>query len=112
MPYAPAITSATPVAQFEVAGHTAVLLDEIVSAGSIQYLYILVVYATDGEPCLFIASEANAMQHRFGGGSHFLGVFRDGSHLNLGDSDEWADREQFVEKALEIAENQLAKDQR
>ncbi len=107
MNYIPAIKSATPVAEFEIAGHTALLFDEIVSAGSIQYLYILAVYTPNDEPCLFIASEVNGMQQRFGGGSHFLGLFPGDGHLNLGDSDEWADRDQFVAKALKLAEEQL-----
>lgn len=110
MNYIPAIKSATPVAEFEVAGHTAVLFDEIVSAGSIQYLYILAVYTPNDEPCLFIASEVNGMQQRFGGASHFLGLFPGDGHLNLGDSDEWADRDHFAEKALAIAEEQLTRD--
>ena len=108
MTYTPRIVSADPQAKYEVAGREAVLLANIVSAGMVQYLYILVVYAQDGEPCLFVASEVNAEREAFGGGSHFLGVFTGEGHLNLGDSDEWANREQFVEKALAIAREHLA----
>lgn len=110
MNYIPAIKSATPVAEFEIAGHTAVLFDDIVSAGSIQYLYILAVYTPNDEPCLFIASEVNRMQQRLGGASHFLGLFPGDGHLNLGDSDEWADRDLFAKKALAIAEEHLTRE--
>jgi len=107
MKYAPRVVSAEPVARYEVAGRKAVLLGNIVSAGMVQYLYILVVYEQDGEPCLFVASEVNQDREAFGGGSHFLGVFPGDGHLNLGDSDEWADRERFVERALAIARERL-----
>jgi hypothetical protein len=95
------------MARYEVAGRQAVLLGNIVSAGMVKYLYILVVYERDGEPCLFVASEVNEEREAFGGGSHFLGVFPGDGHLNLGDSDEWANRERFVERALGIARERV-----
>jgi hypothetical protein len=107
MKYTPRIASAQPAARYEVAGRQAVLLGTIVSAGMVQYLYVLVVYERDGEPCLFVAAEVNQDREAFGGGSHFLGVFSGDGHVNLGDSDEWADREQFVQRALEIARERL-----
>jgi len=107
MKYAPRIASAKPMARYEVAGRQAVLLGNIVSAGMVKYLYILVVYERDGEPCLFVASEVNEEREAFGGGSHFLGVFPGDGHLNLGDSDEWANRERFVERALGIARERV-----
>ena len=108
MAYTPRIASAEPQARYEVAGREAVLLGNIVSAGMVQYLYLLVVYESDGQPCLFDASELNADREAFGGGSHFLGVFTGDGHLNMGDSDEWANQERFVERALAIARERLA----
>jgi len=105
--YMPAITAAEPVAQYSVAGLNAVLLDNIRSAGAIGYRFILVVYAATGEPCLFVASEVNAMAAELGGGSHFLGVFPGDSHENHGSSDDWANRDLFVKSALAIAEERL-----
>ena len=49
MTYVPRIVSAEPVARYEVAGRQAVLLGNVVSAGMVQYLYVLVVYEQDGE---------------------------------------------------------------
>jgi hypothetical protein len=108
MKYAPRIASAEPVARYQVAGRQAVLLDNIISAGMVQYQYILVVYERDGEPCFFVASEINAEKEAFGGGSHFLGVFPGDGHENLGDSDEWADRERFAARAFAIAQERLS----
>lgn len=105
--YAPQIASANAVARYRVCGRAAVLLGNIVSAGMVQYLYILVVYERDGDPCLFVASEVNSEREALGGGSHFLGVFPGEEHLNLGDSDEWADQERFIARALEIAQERL-----
>ena len=52
----------------------------------------LIVNERDGEPFLFVASEA---REAFGGACHSLGVFPGEGHLNLGDSDEWAARDKF-----------------
>ena len=41
-------------------------------------------------------------------GDVILGVFPGDGHLNLGDSDEWSDRERFVERALTIAREHLS----
>jgi hypothetical protein len=108
MKYAPHIKSADPIGRYQVAGRDAVLLGNIVSAGMVQYLYILAVYEPGGAPCLFVASEVNDTQVAFGGGSHFLGVFPGDGHANYGDSNEWADRERFLKQALEIAQKRLS----
>jgi hypothetical protein len=42
------------------------------------------------------------MAKRFGGGSHFLGVFDGNGHINQGGSDDWADEEKFTARALQI----------
>jgi hypothetical protein len=103
------IKSANPIGSSPLGEkHTITLLDKIVSAGSVQYTFILVVYenATD-HPCFFVASEVNTMARQFGGGSHFLGVFSGNGHANLGSSDDWGDPKKFFPKAVEIAAEHL-----
>jgi len=103
MKYVPLIKSGKPKQRFQIGRHTAVLLGDIESAGSVEYLYILVVFDGDTqEPCYFIASEVNSMLKHFGGGSHFLGVFYGEGHATCGDSDDWADEAKFTAEALRI----------
>lgn len=106
MRYAPAVKSANPIETRQLGdGHTAVLLDDIVSAGSVKYAFLLVLFddATQ-EPVLFVASEVNRLA-KLGGGSHFLGVFDGNGHANMGVSDDWSDPDKFLTKAMNIAEN-------
>ena len=102
MNYAPIIKSAKPRQRFQVGRHTVVLLGDIEPAGAIEYLYIMVVYGEERQPCYFVASEVNAMAAHFGGGSHFLGLFDGDSHANCGSSDDWADEAKFTAEALRI----------
>ncbi len=103
--YAPMVESMEKVGSVPIGDHhVAVLFDNIVSAGSVQYAFILAVYAAETQKAVyFVASEVNAMASVFGGGSHFLGVFDGGRHLNMGASDEWANLEKFYARALQIA---------
>jgi hypothetical protein len=104
--YAPALEGAEVAARFVLADrYDAVLRTHPPAArqsGSVKYLYTLAVYP-QGRPdaVLYIASEMNTMSG--GLGSHFLCVFPGDGHLNLGASDEWADRERFEPRALEVA---------
>jgi hypothetical protein len=107
MLYAPQVVSARTKRHYDLGGHRAVLLGDIVSAGPVRYEYILAVYDPAGEPCLFVASEVNEGRQAMGGGSHFLGVFPGDCHANYGDSDEWADMERFAERAVALAREQL-----
>ncbi len=107
MSYAPLIASAQPVRGYELGEYRAVLLGDVESAGMVRYAHILAVYDPTGEPCLYVAAEVNGLAASLGGGSHFLGVFPGDAHLNLGASDEWADRERFARKALEVAKQHL-----
>lgn len=109
MNYYPLIQSANQVAAGPLGEkHTAVFFDTIISVGNMQYTFILAVYdnATN-KPCYFVASEVNALAAKFGGGSHFLGVFPGDGHMNLGDSNDWADAKKFLPKALELAARQF-----
>jgi hypothetical protein len=106
MNYAPVIGAATPVKRISLPSgkHTAILLDNIESKGSIEYRIILAVFNDQTrEPCLFVASEVNAMAKELGGGSHFLGLFPGDGHMNYGDSDDWADMGKFEKAAVELA---------
>jgi hypothetical protein len=105
MDYAPVIGAATPVKRIPLPSgkHTAILLDNIESKGSVQYRFILAVFSDQTrEPCLFVTSEVNAMAKELGGGSHFLGLFPGDGHMNYGDSDDWADMEKFEKAAVEL----------
>lgn len=84
-------------------GYTAVFLDDIVSAGSVKYRYLLFIFEGDSqEPCYIVASELNSMAKKLGGGSHFLGLFDGEEHTNCGSSDDWADEAKFTLEALRI----------
>lgn len=112
MNYAPVIGDATPVKRIPLATgkHTAVLLDNIESKGSVEYRFILAVFDDETrEPCLFVASEVNAMAEKLQGSSHFLGLFPGDGHANLGSSDDWADIGKFEEAAVELAIQHLNK---
>ena len=83
---------------------SAKLFDKIVSAGSVQYAFLLAVLDNvKEEPVYFVASEVNEMAAAFGGGSHYLGVFDGSGHANLGASDDWGDPRKFFPKALRMA---------
>jgi hypothetical protein len=88
--------------------HVAIFFDQVKSAGQIQYAYLLVVYDRVTEkPVYIVASEVNTMRDGLGGGSHFLGVFPGDGHLNLGDSDDWADADKFLHRAIGLAATHL-----
>ncbi len=102
MNYAPVVKSAKPRQRFQIGKHTAVLLGDIERAGSVEYLYIMVVFDESRKPCYFVASEVNSMAGTLGGGSHFLGLFDGDGHANCGSSDDWADEAKFTAEALRI----------
>jgi len=110
MDYMPQISNARTAKRIPLSTmkHTALLLDNIESAGSVKYLYILAIFdhATE-EPCLFIASEENLYDSESRSGSHFLGLFPGNGHRNLGCSDDWADIEKFEKRSVELAEEYL-----
>jgi hypothetical protein len=107
MQYLPAIKSARSIGSLPLdQTHGIVLYDQIVPLGIVQYAFILAVFDLETrQPCYFVASEINAMVKQFGGGSHYLGVFEDKGHSNLGSSDTWGDPKQFFPKAIELAAN-------
>jgi hypothetical protein len=84
--------------------HTVLMFDDIKSAGSVQYSYLLGVFDNaKQEPVYFVASEVNEMASVLGGGSHCLGVFDGSGHANLGFSDDWGDPRKFFPEAMRIA---------
>src|SRR5260370_38449622 len=102
MKYTPVIKSAKPKQEFPVGKHRAVLFGDIVSAGPVEYLYIMGVFDDNGQPCYFVASEANSSITQFGGGSHFLGLFPGEIYANCCDSGEWAAQGNFTPRTLSI----------
>jgi hypothetical protein len=104
--YAPTVIKADEIERFKIGTYEAIMLGNIQARGMIQYLYILEIRDENG-PCLYITSEVNAMKKELGGGSHFLCIFEGERHLNLGDSDEWANLDVFKGKAIELARKNL-----
>ena len=73
-----------------------------------KYAYLVIVFETASkQPVLFVASEINSAVKEFGGGSHFLGVFDDHGHANMGSSDDWGDPRKFFPKAMQIAKDRF-----
>ena len=107
MPYAPQVESANPKQTFQLGKYTAILFDNITATGRVKYLYMIVAYDETRQPCLYVTSELNSMAKRFGGGSHFLGIFDGTGHINRGDSDDWADEKKFTAMAVQIIKEKL-----
>jgi hypothetical protein len=109
--YGPSIKSAKAMAYFELDTHVAVLLAEIVSAGAVQYLYVLAVHPAQDQPAtLYVTAEMNMMDALLGeagGASAFLCTFEGGTHNNYGSSKEWTDLRKFAARALRLAAEHL-----
>ena len=65
-----------------------------------------------GEVLLYITSEINMLAHQGSqpGGSHFLCVFDEIGHHNLGSSNDWGELIPFTKRAFEIARERLGID--
>lgn len=100
--YRPAIASAKTVVHMSLGRYSATLLDEVESAGLIQYGYVMEFTDESGQPCFFVAAEVNDTQNVLGGGSHFLCSYLGGEHFNHGDSDDWTDVEKFTSRAVQL----------
>jgi len=88
--------------------HTAILYDQIDSAGSVKYAFLVAVVENGKkEPIYYIASEVNQMAAVLGGGSHYLGVFDGSGHANLGAKNDWGNAHKFFREALRIAEEKF-----
>lgn len=89
--------------------HVALLFDEIVSEGFVEYAFFVVVLQrdSDDDPILFITSEVNACASPSEGYSHFLGMFNEMGHSNFGASDDWANPDIFFPKAVRMAAEEL-----
>lgn len=103
--YAPAVVSANVVAHAPLgAKYTMQLLDNIKSAGEIQYTFLLMVFDNAiRRPVYCVSSEVNAMAAVLRDGSHYLCTFSGEIHGNLGGSDDWGDPRKFFPEAMRIA---------
>jgi hypothetical protein len=117
--YWPIVEGGTPTKRFRFSDYRAVVVTDLKSLGTVEYLYIMPVFrAGTDEVCLCVASEKNEMYGRnFPGdrtieprGSHSLGLFPGQGHMNFSSSNDWADLEKFTVKALEIARQHLKVD--
>jgi hypothetical protein len=108
MGYLPPITEAHAAKRFEQRGYRAVLLTNIVAAGTLKYEYVLLVSAPDSDtPVLAVSSERSRLPKKLRSGSHVLGVFPGDGHINMGASDQWADLAAFERHSLEVASHHL-----
>ena len=92
----PKIVNAELIASFHFSPEiVANLLTNILSAGVIQYHYILVVFGEDRQPCLFTASEWSkfAPEHKV---TPVFGIFVDDGHESQDGSPDWLDPALFV----------------
>jgi hypothetical protein len=107
MAYFPAIKSADPRRKYVFGGYTAVLLDRVRSAQTVQYNFVLLVFRDgddSGLPCLALASEYSDDESRR---MPFLGLFPGDGHANLGASAEWLDLEAFARESMRVAAEHL-----
>ncbi|NJP07481.1 MAG: hypothetical protein HC837_18575 [Chloroflexaceae bacterium] len=117
--YVPAIKYARPVRLFEIGPYRAILLTDCESEGTIQYAHVLFVHEHGSRmPCFAVAAEIQTALSWFADldvdrsdvdvGSHVLGVFPGDGHINMGNSDAWADLDTFLLRALELVRQHLA----
>lgn len=103
----PKVTSANCLLSFDLSKDLkASLFHDIKSAGAIQYHYLLVVFALDAKPILFVGSEWNAAVP-FYKEEPVLGVFTTNLHHNLGNAANWRDPHLFALRAIEVARKEL-----
>jgi hypothetical protein len=100
MQYMPAIRSAKNRQQIQIGSYAAILLTDIIGTSRIKYEFIMAVVDVSGKAVYFVTAEFNNMAKRFGGGSHFLGLFDGEGHVNCGDSDDWGNQDKFATEAL------------
>lgn len=105
MKYMPPIESMNPIARVVLDDkHEAQLFDNIKSAGSVHYKFLLIVFDDDTKrPVYIVASEVNEEAELFGNGSHYLGVFDESAHITLDASDGWGDQDIFFAEAIRRA---------
>ena len=106
--YRPQLVNAKLIRSYRGGPYEAALFGEIVSAGGVKYLYVLEVSKSDF-PCLYVASEINALGPA-GKGPYFLGVFSGKGHHNYGLSDDWGYLDLFEARALELVRQYLGED--
>ena len=103
----PKIVNAELIASFHFSPEiVANLLTNILSAGVIQYHYILVVFGEDRQPCLFTASEWSkfAPEHKV---TPVFGIFVDDGHESQDGSPDWLDPALFVLQSIEFVSKHL-----
>lgn len=106
----PSFVAARLVEQFALGGYrceiqTAIRnhIDRLIR---IEYVHLLTVFVGE-DPCLFVASEVNAMNPAFGGGTHLLMVYLGDSVLRVGSGDVYGDGASFRSAALDVAKRCL-----
>jgi hypothetical protein len=116
---APLISGGTALKAYECGEYQAVLVRDPESFGSIQYLYLLVIYQKkdNSSPIMYITAEQSMLSPAFmeiaadklgqnfeedAGYDVFLCVFDESGHANLDSSNEYAKLEVFEANALAV----------
>jgi hypothetical protein len=103
----PQITKSERIIAFDLSEHhSAVLLGDVVSAGVIQYHFVLMVVNKVGGPALYVASEWSTW-HADRKLIPVLGAFFKGDHANINDDPGLIDEHIFILKAVETARDYL-----
>jgi hypothetical protein len=125
--YAPRVESARTRKRYDLGEYEATLLDQVRSAGSVEYEFIMPVFRKgEDQPFLLVAAEKNdpagadellkelgidaadlAPASDAAEGSHFLCLFDGEGHANLGSSNDWGDADKFEAEALRIVAEKL-----
>ena len=104
LPYVPPVVAAEPIRFFRSETHSALLLDDIQTAGMMRYRYLLNVFEKEPEDSsLIVACELFA-----GGPDYAVGLFTEEGHQTLGPTNQdWADEEKFCARALHLITERL-----
>jgi hypothetical protein len=99
-----AIGRSKELGRYPLGPYIGVLLGDVESVGMIEYGHVLDVFdPRTGRRVFAVAAERNQLAGmKLGGGSHFICGYDGESHLNHGDSDDYADRDRFLAKAREL----------
>ena len=101
--YLPVFETAVPKGPYRIGNRVGMLYRDVRSSGPIQYEFIFAVFEGGAKtPCYCVTSEGTLLAEELGDGSHFLCEFDKELHRNFGDSNEWADEERFLSKAIQM----------
>ena len=108
MPHAPHLTSAETLATLQITPQLhAKLLGNVVSAGIVQYLHVLVVFGEGPEPALITTAEWNPLLPETRQ-APFFGVFTAEGHCSETEAPRWQDDALFVLHSVACVQRHFA----